>query len=46
MAGVLRQLGFDHATLTEQASAPVLGHGERVGEIRPCLETLAQLSLL
>ena len=46
MAGVLRQLGFDHETLTEQASAPVLGHGERVGEIRPCLETLAQLSLL
>ena len=43
MAGVLRRLGFDHETLTEQASAPVLGHGERVGEIRPCAETLAQL---
>ena len=43
MAGVLRRLGFDHETLTEQASEPVLGHGERVGEIRPCAETLAQL---
>ena len=45
MAGVLQRLGFDHETLTDQASAPVLGHGERVGEIRPCAETLAQLSL-
>jgi len=43
MAGVLRRLGFDHETLTAQASAPVLGHGERVGEIRPCAETLARL---
>ena len=43
MAGVLQRLGFDHETLTAQASAPVLGHGERVGEIRPCAETLAQL---
>ncbi len=35
MAGVLKRLGFDHETLDAQASAPVLGHGERVGEIRP-----------
>ena len=30
-------------TLTEQASAPVLGHGERVGEIRPVAEQLSRL---
>jgi L-asparaginase II len=44
MAGVLQRLGFDHGTLTAQASAPVLGGGQPVGEIRPCAETLAQLS--
>ena len=43
MAGVLQRLGFDHETLTAQASAPVLGHGVRVGEIRPSAITLAQL---
>lgn len=43
MAGVLRRLGFDHDTLTTQASGPVLGHGVRVGEIRPSAETLARL---
>ena len=43
MAGILQRLGFDHETLTGQASAPVLGHGERVGEIRPYAETLSQL---
>ena len=43
MAGVLQRLGFDHETLDAQASAPVLGGGERVGEIRPCKETLAEL---
>jgi L-asparaginase II len=43
MAGVLLRLGFDHDTLLSQASAPVLGHGERVGEIRPYAETLAKL---
>jgi L-asparaginase II len=43
MAGVLRRLGFDHETLDEQVSAPVLGAGERVGEIRPCKETLTEL---
>jgi L-asparaginase II len=41
MAGVLQRLGFEHDTLTEQASAPVLGHGRRVGEIRPVAEALA-----
>jgi L-asparaginase II len=43
MAGVLQRLGFDHETLDAQASGPVLGAGERVGEIRPCKETLAEL---
>jgi L-asparaginase II len=43
MAGVLQRLGFDHESLTAQASAPVLGHGERVGAIRPSSITLAQL---
>jgi L-asparaginase II len=43
MAGVLQRLGFEHETLTEQASAPVLGHGERVGEIRPVAESLSRL---
>ncbi len=43
MAGVLKRLGFDHETLDAHASAPVLGAGERVGEIRPCKETLAEL---
>jgi L-asparaginase II len=43
MAGVLKRLGFDHETLDAQASGPVLGAGERVGEIRPCKETLAEL---
>jgi L-asparaginase II len=40
MAGVLQRLGYDHPTLVEQASAPVLGHGERVGEIRPAAAAL------
>ena len=43
MAGVLQRLGFEHDTLTVQASGPVLGHGERVGEIRPAAETLMHL---
>jgi L-asparaginase II len=43
MAGVLRRLGFDHETLDDHASAAVLGAGERVGEIRPCKETLSAL---
>ncbi len=43
MAGVLQRLGFGHEILSEQASAPVLGHGERVGEIRPYAETLRHL---
>ena len=43
MAGVLKRLGFDHETLDDQASAPVFGAGERVGEIRPCKETLSHL---
>ena len=43
MAGVLKRLGFDHETLDAQVSSPVLGGAERVGEIRPCKETLAEL---
>ena len=45
MAGVLKRLGFDHETLDAQVSSPVLG-GARVGEIRPCKETLAELGAL
>ncbi len=37
MAAVLRRLGFEHAVLDEQASAPLLGGGERVGEVRALL---------
>lgn len=43
MAGVLQRLGFDHDVLADQASAPVLSGGRRVGEIRPCAETLTKL---
>ena len=45
MAGVLQRLGLDHEVLAAQASAPVLGGGKRVGEIRPCAETLARLGV-
>lgn len=45
MAGVLKRLGFDHETLDAHASGPVLGGGERVGEVRPCKETLAELGV-
>jgi L-asparaginase II len=38
MAAVLQRLGYDHPTLDAQVSEPVLGHGERVGEIRPVRE--------
>jgi L-asparaginase II len=43
MAGVLKRLGFDHETLDTHASGPVLSAEERVGELRPCKETLAEL---
>ncbi len=43
MAAVLQRLGYDHPTLDEQVSAPVLGHGARVGEIRPAHEALVGL---
>jgi L-asparaginase II len=43
MAGVLKRLGFDHETLDAQVSSPLLGGGDRVGEIRPCKETLDEL---
>ena len=43
MAAVLQRLGYDHPTLDEQVSGLVLGHGERVGEIRPVREALAGL---
>lgn len=44
MAGVLQRLGVDSALLVEHASAPVLGHGERVGEIRPATQALDTLA--
>jgi len=37
MAGALQALGLQHPVLEEQAHAPVLGGGQRVGEIRPVL---------
>ena len=40
---VLQRLGYDHPTLDEQASAPVLGHGERVRDIRSVRAALAPL---
>ena len=43
MAAVLQRLGFDHPTLDEQVSGPVLGHGERVGEVRPAGDALSWL---
>ncbi len=43
MAAVLQRLGFHHPTLTAQASAPVLGRGARVGELRPAAAALARL---
>lgn len=44
VAAILQLLGYDHPTLAEQVSAPVLGHGERVGEIRPVWSTLQGLT--
>jgi L-asparaginase II len=35
MAAALRRLGLEHPVLEELSHAPVLGHGEPVGEIRP-----------
>ncbi len=43
MAATLRCLGYDSPTLDDQAETPVLGHGERVGEIRPVAEAFARL---
>ena len=43
MAGVLQRLGFDSDVLAAQASTPVLGGGQQVGEIRPYGQTLAKL---
>ncbi|MGH8774980.1 MAG: asparaginase [Jiangellaceae bacterium] len=37
MAAALRRLGVDHPVLDEQGTAPVLGGGQPVGEIRPAL---------
>jgi L-asparaginase II len=38
MAGVLMRLGLDSETLRKHASLPVLRHGERIGDVRPCAE--------
>ena len=43
MAAVLQRLGLEHPVLDAQASGPVLGHGVRVGEIRPVRSALAHL---
>ena len=43
MAATLQRLGYDSPVLDEQASTPVLGHGDRVGEIRPVAEAFARL---
>lgn len=43
MAATLQRLGYSSPTLDEQAATPVLGHGERVGEIRPVAEAFARL---
>lgn len=43
-AAILQSLGYDHPTLDDQVSAPVLGHGERVGEVRPVWSTVADLT--
>ena len=45
MAGVLQRMGLSRPTLTDQASRPVLGHGEPVGEVRPYAPTLDPLNL-
>ena len=44
MASVLQGLGFSHPTVAAQASQPVLGHGERVGDVRPRARTLSRLT--
>ena len=44
MAAVLLRLGLDHQALRDQACAPVLGHGERVGEVRAYAPSLAGLA--
>jgi L-asparaginase II len=43
MAATMQKLGYDHPTLEAQAAAPVLGHGEPAGVIRPAAETFARL---
>lgn len=45
MATVLQVLGYESETLTRQASEPVLGHGEPVGEIVARREALESLLL-
>jgi L-asparaginase II len=43
MAATLQRLGYSSATLDEQVATPVLGHGERVGEIRPVADAFERL---
>ena len=43
MAGVLQRLGLDGDVIAAQASAPVLGHGVRVGEVRPSAAAIDRL---
>ena len=43
MAATLQRLGLSAPTLDEQVATPVLGHGDRVGEIRPVAGAFARL---
>ncbi len=43
MAATLQRLGYEHPTLDDQVATPVLGHGDRVGAIRPVADTFARL---
>lgn len=45
MSAVLRRLGVTGAVLTDQATAPVLGHGRPVGEIRVAAGAMDELAL-
>jgi hypothetical protein len=38
MVAALRRLGVESSALDELADVPVLGHGERVGEVRAVLD--------
>lgn len=43
MAATLQRLGLSSPILDDQVATPVLGHGDRVGEIRPAAEAFDRL---